>query len=88
MSGTASSIVLGFLLATAYGTLFHFLVGGPARRLFLYVLAAWLGFTIGHFLGETLMLDWLKLGPLNLLAASVSSWIALFGSWWLAGLST
>ena len=88
MSGTASSIVLGFLLATAYGTLFHFLVGGPARRLFIYVLAAWLGFAIGHFLGDVLLLDWFKLGPLNLLAASVASWIALFGSWWLAGLST
>ena len=88
MSGTASSIVLGFLLSTAYGTLFHLLIGGPARRLFLYVVASWLGFAIGHFVGDMLLLDWFKLGPLNLLAASVGSWLALFGSWWLAGRSS
>ena len=88
MSGTASSIVLGFLLATAYGTLFHLLIGGPARRLVLYVVASWLGFGIGHFLGGMLLLNWYQLGPLNLLSASVGSWIALFGSWWLAGRSS
>ena len=88
MSGTASSIVLGFLLATAYGTLFHLVKGGPARRLLLYVVASWLGFAIGHFVGGMLSLDWFKLGPLNLLSASIGSWIALFGSWWLAGRSS
>ena len=88
MSGTASSIVLAFLLATAYGTLFHLLIGGPVRRLFLYVVASWIGFAAGHFIGEMLQLDWFKLGPLNLLAASVGSWTALFGSWWLAGRSS
>jgi hypothetical protein len=88
MSGTASSIVLGFLLATAYGTLFHLLIGGPARRLLLYVVASWLGFAIGHFIGGMLLLNWLQLGPLNLLSASIGSWIALFGSWWLAGRSS
>lgn len=87
MSGTASSLVLAFLLATGYGTLFHLLIGGPARRLILYVVASWLGFAIGHFVGETLLLDWFKLGPLNLLAASAGSWIALFLSRWLAGRS-
>jgi hypothetical protein len=87
MGGTASSIVLGFLLSTAYGTLFHVLIGGPARRLILYLIASWLGFAIGHFLGDILLIDWLRLGPLNLLSASVGSWMALFGSWWLAGRS-
>jgi len=88
MSGTASTIVLAFLLATAYGTLFHVLIGGPARRLFLYVIASWIGFAAGHFIGEMLQIDLLKLGPLNLLSASAGSWIALFGSWWLAGRSS
>jgi len=88
MNGTASSIVLGFLLSTAYGTLFHVLIGGPARRLILYLIASWLGFAIGHFLGDILLIDWLQLGPLNLLSASVGSWAALFGSWWLAGRSS
>ena len=60
MSGTASSIILAFLLATAYGTLFHLLIGGPARRLFLYVVVSWLGFAAGHFIGEMLQIDWFK----------------------------
>jgi hypothetical protein len=48
MSGIASGLVLGFLLATSYGTGFHLLLGGPARRIILYVLAAWVGFAVGH----------------------------------------
>ena len=85
MSGTASSLVLALLLSTAYGALFHFLIGGPTRRLLMYILVAWFGFIIGHFVGQVLNVEWLKLGPLYLLSASVGAWIALFGSWWLAG---
>ena len=87
MSGTASTVVLAFLLATAYGTLFHLLIGGTARRLIIYVTVSWIGFAIGHFIGNTIQLDWYKLGPLNLLSASVGSWLALLTSWWLAGRS-
>lgn len=88
MSGTASSIVLGLLLATVYGTLFHVLIGGPARRLLLYVMASWIGFALGHLAGDVFLIDWFQLGPLNLLSASVGSWVALIGSWWLAGRSS
>jgi hypothetical protein len=88
MSGTASSLVLALLLVTAYGALFHFLTGGPTRRLLIYILAAWIGFIIGHFIGQIIALDWLKLGPLYLFSASVGAWLALFISWWLAGRSS
>lgn len=87
MGGTASSLVLALLLATAYGALFHFLTGGTTRRLLLYILSAWLGFAAGHFIGQVLQVEWLKLGPLNLLSASIGAWIALLISWWLAGRS-
>ncbi len=83
MVGTASALVLGFLLATAYGAGFHFLLGGPARHILLYVLTAWLGFAIGHFLGDLLNIELLKLGALHLLSASVGSWLALITSRWL-----
>lgn len=88
MSGTASSIVLALLLATAFATLFHFLIGGPVKRLLLYILASWVGFAAGHFIGNLLQLDWFRLGPLNLMSASLGSWLALIGSWWLAGRSS
>ena len=84
MNGTAAALVLGFLLATAYGSGFHFILGGPARRILLYVLAAWIGFAIGHFLGDFFNVEVFKLGALHLFSASLGSWIALIVSRWLA----
>lgn len=83
MNGAAAALVLGFLLATAYGTGFHVILGGPARRILLYVLAAWTGFTIGHFMGDFLNIELFKLGALHLFSASLGSWIALIASRWL-----
>ncbi|MCA9896993.1 MAG: hypothetical protein H6654_01850 [Ardenticatenaceae bacterium] len=85
MTVAASGLILGFLLATAYGAGFHFLVGGPARRIIIYLVAAWIGFAIGHFVGDLINLNWLRLGALQLFSASVGSWVALILSWWLAG---
>lgn len=83
MTQTASGLVLGFLLATAYGAGFHLLLGGPARRILLYVIAAWVGFLIGHFVGDLADIELLKLGALHLFTASVGAWITLIASWWL-----
>ncbi|MDT8307577.1 MAG: hypothetical protein RRC07_16710 [Anaerolineae bacterium] len=83
MTGLASGFVLGFLLATAYGAGFHLFLGGPARRVVLYVVTAWLGFALGHLLGDFLNIDILKLGAIYLFSASVGAWIALITSWWL-----
>jgi len=85
VNGTASALVLGFLLSTAYGAGFHFLIGGPARRIILYLVAAWMGFALGHFLGDLLNIELFKLGALHLFSASLGAWIALIASWWLAG---
>jgi uncharacterized membrane protein len=84
MSGIASGLILGFLLATSYGAGFHFLLGGPARRIILYLFAAWVGFIIGHIVGDLLQIDLLKLGAIHLFSASLGAWIALLTSWWLA----
>jgi hypothetical protein len=84
MSGIASGLVLGFLLATSYGAGFHFLLGGPARRIILYLFAAWVGFIMGHIVGDLLQIDLLKLGAIHLFSASLGAWIALLTSWWLA----
>ena len=83
MSGAASGLVLGFLLATAYGAGFHVILGGPARRILLYLGAAWIGFILGHFLGDLLNMELFKLGAVHLLSASLGAWIALIASWWL-----
>ena len=85
---TAAPVVLGFLLSTAYGAGFHLLLGGPARRILLYVLAAWLGFALGHFIGDMLTIEWLLLGGLHLFSASLGAWIALIASWWFVANET
>ena len=88
MNSIASGIVLGFLLSTIYGAIFHLIIGGPPRKLLLYVLASWVGFAVGHFLGDLLGIEWLKLGVIHLLAASVGSWLALILSWFLSDRAT
>lgn len=83
MSGAAAGVVLAFLLATAYGSAFHFLMGGPARHIVLYLIVAWIGFGVGHLFGNWLQFNLLQLGALNLFSASLGAWISLIASWWL-----
>lgn len=80
---SAAGIVLGFFLATAYGAGFHLIMGGPAKRILLYTFAAWVGFAVGHMLGDLINLEVFKLGALHLFSASLGAWIALIASWWL-----
>jgi fucose permease len=75
---------LGFLLATAYGAAFHFIIGGRPRKLLLYVSASWIGFIIGHFIGDFLGTNMLSLGAIHLLSASIGSWLAIISSWILS----
>ena len=81
--GAASGIVLGLLLATAYGAGFHLVYGGPARRIILYVLASWVGFILGHLAGFWLNITLFQLGAVHLLSASVGSWAVLAAAHWL-----
>ena len=75
--------LFSFLLATAYGAGFHLLFGGRLAKLVLYLLAAWLGFAIGQWVGGLLDLNILKVGPIHTLFASLGSWLALLLSHWL-----
>ncbi|HEY1409947.1 MAG TPA: hypothetical protein VF434_13475 [Promineifilum sp.] len=83
--GSASGVVLGFLLASLYGAAFHMLFGGSIRRIALFMGAAWLGFFIGQFVGDFLNLEILKLGKIHLVPASVGAWLMLLAARWLAG---
>lgn len=83
--GAASGLVLGFLLASAYGAIFHLIYGGSVRRILLYLAAAWVGFIIGQLAGDFLNLEWFKVGKVHLLSASVGAWLLLLGARWLAG---
>lgn len=83
--GSASGLVLGFLLASGYAAIFHLIYGGSLRRIVLYLAAAWVGFGLGQFAGDFLNLEWFKVGKIHLLAASVGAWLLLLAARWLSG---
>ena len=55
--GSAAGLVLGFLLASIYGGVFHLIFGGPIRRILVYLFAAWVGFFVGQFIGDFFNFD-------------------------------
>ena len=78
-----ATLLLAVALATMYGAAFHLWQGGGARRLALYLLAGWLGFTLGHVLGNLLGIQFLMIGQLNFLTATIGSALALVLARWL-----
>jgi hypothetical protein len=78
---TFPAFTLAFILATLYGALFHLFVGGDARRLAVYLLTAWVAFALGQVVGSVAGVSVLAVGVLNLFAATVTCWFALFGVW-------
>jgi hypothetical protein len=79
----APAIVLGFILATTYGAIFHVVFGGELRRLALFLLASWLGFTLGQLFGNASGLRILAIGQVNTVSATLGAWLALFATHFL-----
>lgn len=71
------ALVFSFVLATLYGAAFHLVCGGDARRLALFLLAAWMGFALGQAFADMLGTTFLDIGALHMLAATVGAWLAL-----------
>lgn len=62
--------VFGFIIATLIGAVFHVIFGGDARRLALFLIAGWLGFAIGQFLGVLLEVELFTVGELRMMSAA------------------
>ena len=62
---TIPSFLIGLLISTLYGALFHIWRGGGLGRLFLFILLGWVGFWGGQVLGDVLGWAFLPLGPLK-----------------------
>jgi hypothetical protein len=82
---TVQSALLGFLIATVCGLVYHLIRGGGLARLGLYLASAWISFTLGHLVGGLLGWHALRAGPLNLLPALVATLIGLIAGDVLAG---
>ena len=82
---TIPSLILGLLLASASGFLFHLFRGGRIPRLLMYLITAWGAFFIGHFIGELLNWRFIRLGTLNLFPAILATFIGLLAASVLAG---
>ncbi len=81
---TLQGALLGLLIATACGLLYHLIRGGPLRRMAAYVVTAWISFFSGHLVGGWVGLTAPRLGTLNLLPALVATTLGLIGTDFLA----
>ncbi len=78
------SVVLGMVIATLYGAVFHLWRGGGLLRFGLYLAFAWIGFWGGHWLGNLAGLEFLKVGQLNIGPATLGSVLILGIGYWLS----
>ena len=78
------ALTFGLLLATLYGALAHLILGGDGRALFFYILSSWIGFSIGHGVGQVMGIHGFSIGPINVLTGTLGSIIALVATAFLS----
>ena len=81
---TPQAFLLGVLVSTLIGALFHLWRGGKLSRLLLYLGLSWLGFWSGHLLAGELGWRFAAVGPLNLGMAVLVAVIILGIGYWLS----
>ena len=78
------TLILGLILSTLIGAIFHLWRGGGAGRMLLYLILAWAGFWGGHFVAEALGWHFLNIGALNVGMATIGSLLTLALGYWLS----
>ena len=81
---TIPSIIIGIIISTIYGAVFHLWRGDGLGRLILYIILAWIGFWLGHLIGNAMGWTFLSLGPLRLGTATLGAAITLGVGYWLS----
>ncbi len=71
------SVVLILVLASLYGCLFYLFVGRGWLALGVYWAAALVGFVFGEVVSRLLAVSLFPIGTVNVVEASLTSWIAL-----------
>lgn len=70
--------VFAFVVATLIGAVFHFVFGGDARRMALFLLAGWIGFALGHAAGRSFDIAIYPIGELRIIPAIIGALFTLF----------
>ena len=74
------TLVFGFIVATFVGAGFHLLMGGDARRLAIFLVASWLGFSLGQLVGDIInlgsLIGFADIGSLHFFLALLGSVLA------------
>lgn len=79
---TIASLMLGFVLSSLTGFLFHLWKDGGIGRLILYVLLSWVGFWGAQAIGMRWNTGFLSVGALSVGSNLVGSVVLLlFGHW-------
>lgn len=81
---TQPAFLIGFILSTLYGAVFHLLRGGSIGRMIFYIILSWVGFWIGHYFGNSMNNTIGKLGTLQAVSATAGSFICLIIGYWLS----
>jgi uncharacterized membrane protein YeaQ/YmgE (transglycosylase-associated protein family) len=82
------TLLLGLILSTLYGAIFHLWRGGNAGRLLLYLLLSWIGFWFGQLIANYFNFSFDLLGQLHLLFTTLGSLIFLAIGYWLSLVQT
>jgi hypothetical protein len=77
------SLILAVAIASVYAVLYNLWRAGTMRDLLFYAIAAWVGFGLGQLAGWLIGLNWLMVGPLHVIEATLLSWGLLFLASWL-----
>ena len=81
---TFPAVIFSFFVATLFGGLLHLWRGGNLFRLVLYLVLSWVGFFGGHFLAESLSINFIDVGTIHLGLGIVGSLVLLGLGYWLS----
>ncbi|MEN6435727.1 MAG: hypothetical protein ABFD58_07925 [Anaerolineaceae bacterium] len=81
---TLPAIILGMVISSLVGSVFHLWRGGGPLRLILYLALSWIGFWLGHLAAIYLGWTFWSVGPLHLGMAMLGCFAVLGVGYWLS----